>query len=54
MIKHFEDTHTFKLDKKGGMQIAFGVTQFEYLEEETEDPTYGELKLVYKKWGDGA
>ena len=35
------------------MQIAFGITQFDYVDEITEDPTYGELKLVYKKWGDG-
>ena len=51
VAKYFLDTDVFKLDKREGLQIAFGVSHFDQNYEMTPEPWFGEMKLYHKKWG---
>ena len=52
MIDYFyEDDYVFDLDKKPGLNIAFGITYFDDNQEPIDDLDYGEVIGRVKTWG---
>ena len=50
----YQDDYVFDLDKKPGLQIAFGITYYDSNQEMIVEPDYGELIARVKKWGGDA
>ena len=52
MIDYFyEDDYVFDLDKRPGLNIAFGITYFDDNQEPIDDLDYGEVIGRVKTWG---
>ena len=50
-IDHYYSEHDiFNLDKKPGLNIAFGITHYDANLEAIDDPDYGELIGEIKRW----
>ena len=48
---HYDDSYVFDLDKKPGLNIAFGFTHYDSNTEPIDDPDYGEVIAEIKTWG---
>ena len=48
---HYNDSYVFDLDKKPGLNIAFGFTHYDNNPEPIDDPDYGEVIAEIKTWG---
>ena len=49
---YYEESYKFDLDKKPGLNVAFGVTYYDDNPEAIDiDPDYGELTAYVKSWG---
>ena len=51
MDSFYQDDYVFDLDKKPGLQVAFGMTYYDSNQEIIIEPDYGELIARVKKWG---